>query len=158
MKRSPQPIRAWLPAVRLLLILAGALPFLTWWLIRLELHGGLVTLARSWFELQCHGVDARSLRLLDQPFPVCARCLGIYAGLAVGGAFGRGVASWRTLWIALMVGATLMVLDVLTERAGLRPPLPALRVVTGLVFACPAGVALVRWARGDHPPTRHARA
>jgi uncharacterized membrane protein len=36
------------------------------------------------FKPLCHQIDARSFHLHDYPFAVCARCTGIYAGLAVG--------------------------------------------------------------------------
>jgi uncharacterized membrane protein len=66
---------------------------------------------------------------------LCARCAGLYLGLAVGHlAFAcRSVSEeWarRGLWLAL----GLLAVDVLSERAGLRGDWPGVRVATGMML------------------------
>ena len=36
------------------------------------------------FRLMCHGIPSRCLDLFGVPMPICARCVGIYAGLLAG--------------------------------------------------------------------------
>lgn len=40
--------------------------------------------ARAWFALQCHRMPERSFDIYGLTMPVCARCTGIYAGVAFG--------------------------------------------------------------------------
>ena len=74
----------------------------------------------------CHQLDARSFHLFGKQMPVCARCLGIYAGAAVAAV----VVAWR-------------------GRAG--RSVRAARVILG-VAAVPALASLVfEWSTGITP-------
>ena len=136
---------AW--GVRAVLILDGVGPFvppLVTGIPGLELGGRLL---EAWFGFQCHRDPARSLALLGHALPVCARCLGIYSGLGLGGlvAWPRLRAAALRIWV--LGAALVMVLDVLAEGLGLHPEWRAVRIVTGVLLAYPVGTALVHAAR-----------
>jgi len=133
--------------VKVLLVLVGVGPFvppLVTGIPGLELLGRAL---EGWFGLQCHRDPARSLSLLGHVLPVCARCLGIYAGLGLGGlvAWPRLRAAALRLWV--FGAAAVMVLDVLTEALGLHPEWRAVRIASGVLLAYPVGAALVHAAR-----------
>lgn len=102
--------------------------------------------SESWrlpFRLICHGMAGRCLELWGVPMPVCARCVGVYAGLLAGLAafaavprLGERVARWLA-----MVAVTPLAVDGLTQLAGLRESTNALRIATGLA----AGFAFGLW-------------
>jgi uncharacterized membrane protein len=79
---------------------------------------------------------------LGHALPVCARCSGLYFGLGLGALFARPVLSARALRGWLMLASALMLLDVLSEALGLRPPWAPLRLLSGIALAYPVGVAL----------------
>lgn len=139
--------RIW--ATRLALIAFGLSPVLTWAVGVVGAPDGLTVPLRAWFDLQCHNAVLRSFAWSGETLPVCARCLGIYLAFAVAGAISPGRATWRVLGCVLTAGAAAMVVDVVTETRGLRPQWPLVRFLVGAVFAYPAGVAMVRWARED---------
>ena len=133
-------------AVRGLLVFGGIAPFLPAWT---EGIPGLSALGRAldaWFSFQCHREEARALVASS----VCARCLGIYMGLALGALVGlpRLRPAWHITW--LLVAAAALVADVLTEALGWRPPSALLRIMTGLALAYPAGVSIVAAFHARH--------
>src|SRR5262245_10727933 len=69
--------------------------------------------ALDWgFAWVCHRSLSRTLYLAGAPMPVCSRCAGIFAGLALGALLARprlSVKTWR--WLAL-AATVLMVADV----------------------------------------------
>jgi len=76
--------------------------------------------------------------------PICARCLGIYAGLLVGLLAFR-VLPWfteRAMRIAAFLAVTPLAIDGLTQLAGLRESTNPLRLATGIA----AGFAFGMWA------------
>ena len=82
----------------------------------------------------CHRIPARTIYLGAVPMPLCSRCAGIFAGLALGALILRPrvpLARWRVL-----VGAAgaLMVLDVVTQDLGVHPIWHVTRVASGLLF------------------------
>ncbi len=98
---------------------------------------------RLLFRLMCHGKVERCLTLFGARMPICARCVGIYAGMLLGIlAFWavpllrekvmRGVAFAATVPLAL---------DGLTQLAGLRESTNELRIATGVI----AGLAFGLW-------------
>ena len=94
---------------------------------------------RHFFAAVCHQRDERSFWILGAPMAVCVRCLGVYAGAAVG-SFLRlrdGVAA-RLLSFAL----ALNLLDVAAESAGLHGSQPWLRLALGAALGLGAGAVL----------------
>jgi uncharacterized membrane protein len=137
-------------AVRGLLVFGGIAPFLP---ALTEGVPGLSALGRAldaWFSFQCHREEARALVASS----VCARCLGIYVGLALGALVGRPspAPGRHVLW--LLVAATALVADVTSEALGWRPPSAPLRFLTGSMLAYPAGVSVVA-ALGGTPGQRN---
>ncbi len=105
----------------------------------LSQHHALAALAiTGFFSFICHQDPARSFWIAAAPMAVCARCLGIYAGAAVG-AWVRipHARALRFLAVALAVN----VLDVLVEAAGLLGNWPAARF--GLGAGLGAAIALL---------------
>jgi uncharacterized membrane protein len=96
--------------------------------------------------LICHQRPERSFHLAGAQLPVCARCLGIY----VGAALGLVVASWRVSnqrrtrrvpAVALLVVALPSIVTLLAEWSGLWNPGNIPRAVAGMILG--AGVAVV---------------
>jgi uncharacterized membrane protein len=85
------------------------------------------------FSLVCHQQPERSLWIAGAPLAVCARCAGIYFG-ALLGLLARFPA--RRSWLLAAFG--LLALDWITEAAGFRGSLVAIRWTTG----CLAGMAV----------------
>jgi uncharacterized membrane protein len=82
--------------------------------------------------LICHQRPERSFHLLGAQMPVCARCVGIYAGAAVAAS---------VLWLRTLQGSR--------HRPRLYPG-PAIRVL--LIAALPAaGTLLYEWTTGHTP-------
>jgi len=132
--------REWLGwAARGLLVFGGIAPFLP---ALTEGVPGLSLLGRAldaWFSFQCHREQARALVASS----ICARCLGIYVGLALGTLIGRPRLrpAWHIAW--LVVAAAALLADVFTEALGWRPPSAPLRFLTGSLLAYPASVSVV---------------
>ncbi|HEX6096840.1 MAG TPA: DUF2085 domain-containing protein [Thermoanaerobaculia bacterium] len=98
---------------------------------------------RKLFILMCHGKVERCLELFGAPMPICARCVGIYAGMLLG-----ILAFWavpllreKVMRIVAIVCVTPLALDGLTQLSGLRESTNDLRIATGLV----AGLAFGLW-------------
>ena len=86
--------------------------------------------------LICHQRPERSFWLTGVQLPVCARCIGIYAGVVLGAGAAPFLGRVRRprLWIVL---STLpAVLSLLTEWAGMARPSNGLRATTGVVAGC----------------------
>lgn len=135
--------------VRALLVVIGLGPLATPFLERVPVLGLLATPFLAWFDFQCHRELERSFTLLGQVMPVCARCFGIYAGLGLGAAVLRPRLEVWPLRIWVGFAAVAMVLDVVTENLGMRPPSGWVRFLTGALLAYPVGVAVVLTARGE---------
>ena len=89
----------------------------------------------------CHRIPARTIYVGAVPMPLCSRCAGIFAGLALGALVLRpraSLARWRVL---VGAAAALMVLDVVTQDLGLHPVWHATRVASGLLFGYAIAVA-----------------
>jgi uncharacterized membrane protein len=127
-------------AVRGLFVFGGIAPFVPAWT---EGVPGLASFGRAldaWFSFQCHRETARALVASS----VCARCLGIYVGLALGALVARPRfrPAHHVAWV--LVAALVLIADVVSEALGWRPPWAPLRFVTGALLAYPAGVSVVR--------------
>ena len=100
----------------------------------------------------CHRLPERTLTLAGVAMPLCSRCAGIFAGLALGALLMRPrveIARWR-----ILVGAAgaLMLLDVVTQDLGLHPIWHATRLASGLLFGYAIAAACLlamRNAAGD---------
>ena len=99
----------------------------------------------------CHQIPERSLYLGGAQLPVCARCLGIYAGLAAGvvvwfGSVADGDRVARmpvARWFAVAAAPT--VATVLLETAGVLRTTNLERLLAGVVLGV-GGAAVVMWA------------
>lgn len=141
-------------AARAVLIVVGLSPF---WVPLAQCVPGLGLFASAfdaWFGFQCHREPVRSLSVAGTLLSVCARCLGIYTGVALGALVMRPRLS--PPWLRVTVGFALvvMLLDVVTEWLDMRPESSVVRLLTGLLLAWPISVQLVlalRPADGSAP-------
>jgi uncharacterized membrane protein len=91
------------------------------------------------FALVCHQRPERSFWIYGVPVAVCARCLGIYLGAAVG----LLLRTSRRVALKLLVGAlALNLIDAITEVAGMHGDWIAVRVALGLTVGA-AGAVLI---------------
>lgn len=97
----------------------------------------------------CHRLPERTLVLAGVAMPLCSRCAGIFAGVAMGALVGRP--RWPLLWWRRLIGATgaLMVLDVVTQDLGIHPVWHVTRVVTGALFGLAIAGGCVSALRGE---------
>jgi uncharacterized membrane protein len=133
--------------LRVVVAAIGMLPLVAWLARFMPLLLGVARALEPWFDFQCHRDPQRTLSLLGQRFPVCARCAGIYVGLLLGAAI-VSRAPRRRLVQAMALGVVAIVADVGTEALGLRIPSLGLRTATGVLLAYPASCWVVREARG----------
>lgn len=99
---------------------------------------------RLLYRLTCHGLEHRSFFIDGAAMPICARCTGIWGGMAAASALvlaGAGRRPRINLPIALIAVGPLVV-DGVTQALGLRESFNLLRVATGL----PAGMVWTLWA------------
>jgi uncharacterized membrane protein len=98
---------------------------------------------RLLFRLLCHGIPTRCLELFGAPMPLCARCVGIYAGM-----LGGILVFWavpllreRVMRGVAFAAVTPLAIDGLTQLTGLRESTNPLRLATGAI----AGLAFGLW-------------
>ena len=97
----------------------------------------LSVLAIFWFfSPVCHQDPARSFWILGAPVAVCARCLGIYLGAAVGAWI---PAPRRMLLLGCGLFAALNLADVLTEAAAWHGNWKATRFLFGALLGLAVG-------------------
>ncbi len=146
--REPVRTRSLLArALQLVLVVIGTAPLWAAALHRTAPFSSSALLAERWFRFQCERDVARSLELFGNVLPVCARCTGIYFGLATGALLARPRLGTLALRIWLLAASAFMLFDVLSEAWGFRPAWASLRLATGALFAYPVGVALVQLLR-----------
>ena len=103
----------------------------------------------------CHRIPARTIYVDAVPMPLCSRCAGIFAGLALGALVLRPrvtLARWRVL---IGAAGALMLLDVVTQDLGVHPIWHATRVASGLLFGYAIAAACIlsmRRAAGAEEP------
>lgn len=116
------------------LVTAGIFPWILP-LLRAWLPLGAIGVALdAAFTTMCHRMPSRTLTLAGVAMPLCSRCAGVFAGLAVGAlaAWPRlSAAAWRAVITAAAGG---MALDVVTQDLGLHPVWHAARLASGLAF------------------------
>lgn len=136
-------------AGRVTLFVGGMIP----WLLpfgRGYLHLGAVGDAIDLaFTPLCHRLTERTLTLAGVQMPLCSRCAGIFAGVALGALVARPripLARWRAIIAA--TGA-LLLLDVVTQDLGLHPIWHLTRVLSGALFGYAIAVAGITALRGE---------
>jgi uncharacterized membrane protein len=98
---------------------------------------------RLLFRIMCHGRVERSLALFEVPMPICARCVGIYAGLLAGLALFWLIPFLRERIVRPFALAAIvpLAIDGLSQLAGFRESTNELRIATGVL----AGLAFGLW-------------
>lgn len=81
----------------------------------------------------CHQRPERSFWVEGLQLPVCARCLGIYAGVVLGAAVGPFMGRVRRPQLLIIVSIAPALASVVAEWAGLARPSNGVRALTGLV-------------------------
>ena len=121
------------------------------WLLTHHHLATCVALYRG-FSFVCHQRPERSFYLLGAPVAVCARCLGIYTGAAMG-------MLWRTsrrmALRVLIAAASINALDVGSEFAGLHGNWMIARFVLGMMLGA-AGAMLIASSMPENPPPAEA--
>lgn len=93
----------------------------------------------------CHQKQESSLRWDGVPFPICARCAGVYAGTAAAFLFlliygsRRGERRMRAFFIGASI---LMTVDVIMAHLGIYEPLLQLKLATGIAWGFSAGLLI----------------
>ena len=98
----------------------------------------LVPALEGWaflFAPHCHQRPERTLELNGALMVVCSRCAGIYAGVVVGALVAFFVQDFKWFRQLAWLGMALMLLDVVTQDLGLRPPWHVSRFTTGFFLA-----------------------
>jgi len=91
------------------------------------------------FALVCHQRPERSFWIFGAPVAICARCLGIYTGAAVG----LLLRTSRTLALRLLIAAAAVnILDAAAELAGLHGNWMGVRFVLGLTLGAAAALLI----------------
>ena len=136
MKRDTKIVLAVIAAIPTVIL--GAATLCTW-----AIGQGASMQWRMLFRVMCHGRIERCLEWFGAPMPICARCVGIYAGMLLG-----ILAFWavpllreKVMRGVAFAAAAPLALDGLTQLAGLRESTNELRIATGIV----AGLAFGLW-------------
>jgi uncharacterized membrane protein len=136
--------------VRVLLVGIGIAPFVAPAFDQVSALGGLAETLHAWFGFQCERDPARMFAF----GAVCARCLGIYAGMVLGGLGVGQRLTPRRLELGLGLAAIAMVADVASEVLGWRPAWAPIRVGTGLLLGLSGTAvavgALRTWAQNPY--------
>lgn len=138
-----------LALVRVSFVLVGVYP---WLLPYARAHlplGPLGWLADAMFVVVCHRLPERTLLIAGVEMPICSRCAGIFAGLALGALIAWPKLSLRASRVALTVAGLLMLSDVVTQDLGVHPLWHATRLVTGAAFGHAFACALVSVIRRE---------
>ncbi len=128
---------------RLSFFLVGTLP---WWLPFAETYlplGPVWLLVDLPFAAICHRLPDRTIELSGVAMPLCSRCAGIFAGLALG-----VLTCWPRLVLrqarfALFGAGLLMLADIVTQDLGWRPMWHSTRLLTGALLGYVAAIALM---------------
>jgi uncharacterized membrane protein len=131
-------------ALRLGFTLLGVLP---WVLPLLRAYlplGRAGDLLDAAFTTMCHRLPERSLAFAGVTMPLCSRCAGIFAGVAVGALVARPRASTGAYKLALAATGVAMLADVVTQDLGLHPVWHVTRIATGAAFGYVMGAACLR--------------
>jgi uncharacterized membrane protein len=83
--------------------------------------------------LICHQRPERSFWLAASQLPVCARCLGIYAGIVAGAATAPVLGLVRRPRLPIVLATIPAIASLVAEWSGLGTPSNAIRAITGLI-------------------------
>ena len=83
--------------------------------------------------LICHQLPERSFGLAGLQLPVCARCIGIYAGMVVGAGAAPLVGRLHRPRLLIVLSTLPALASLLVEWTGLGRPSNGLRAATGVV-------------------------
>lgn len=134
---------------RLSFILVGTMPF---WvpLARAYLPLGPLGLALDGlFVVVCHRRLSRTLLIAGLAMPVCSRCAGIFAGLALGALTCWPRPTLKQARNGLLAAGALMVADVLLQDLGIHPLWHSTRLLTGILLGYIMAVALMAAIRRE---------
>ena len=95
------------------------------------------------FVLVCHRLPDRTLDIAGVAMPVCSRCAGIFAGLALGAVIHWPTLSLKQARIGLLLAGLLMLADVIAQDFGLHPLWHSSRLLTGGLIGYIATAALM---------------
>ena len=137
MKRDTKIVLAAIAAIPAVILSAST--FCAW-----AIANGASMRWRLLFRMMCHGIAERCIELFGVPMPICARCTGIYLGLALGLLVFVLIplVRERVMRTAALIAVTPLAIDGLTQLAGLRESTNPLRLATGII----AGLAFGMWA------------
>ena len=144
--------------LRATFIVMGVFP---WALPLLRAHLPLGTLGEALdgaFVTMCHRLPERTLVLDGVAMPLCSRCSGIFAGLAVGAIVLRPILSARAWRWVISAAAAGMVLDVATQDLGIHPVWHPSRLATGAFFGYAVAVACITALRREAEAAQAAAA
>jgi len=147
-ERITRQILLW---ARLSFVLVGSMP---WWLplARRYLPAEPVWLALDWLFLPiCHRIPARTLCIAGVAMPLCSRCAGIFAGLALGALCPWPRLGLRAARAALAVAGLVMLLDVLAQELSWHPLWHSTRVGTGVLLGHLMACTLFAAIRRERP-------
>ena len=133
-------------------IVVGVLPWILPFARALLPLGRAGELLDLFFLPMCHRLPERTLALAGVSMPLCSRCAGIFAGLALGSLIQRPRVEIARFRILVAGAGALMLLDVVTQDLGLHPVWHATRIATGLLFGYALAAACLlamRSAAGD---------
>jgi uncharacterized membrane protein len=99
----------------------------------------------AFFSRLCHQRPDRVLYLFGAPTAICLRCLGIYAGAAIGGLFRL---DHRLAQRCLGVALALNIADIAAESIGLHGNLPLLRLLIGATLGSAVGAMFSAYLPG----------
>ncbi len=106
--------------------------------------------------LICHQIPERSFHLAGAQLPVCARCIGIYAGVAVSVA-GWGAGTRLDSRALVVAGAMPVAVTVSLEWLGIWHPSNAVRAASGLLLGLAVGIAVASAVKRDRMRAAAAR-
>ncbi|MBW2455174.1 MAG: DUF2085 domain-containing protein [Deltaproteobacteria bacterium] len=128
---------------RLSFFLVGTLP---WWLPFAEAYlplGPVWLLVDLPFAAICHRLPDRTIELSGVAMPLCSRCAGIFAGLALGVLTCWPRLALRQARFALLGAGLLLVADIVTQDLGWHPMWHSTRLLTGALLGYVAAIALM---------------
>ena len=124
-------------------MLVGSMPFWLPLLIAWLPLGPVGVILDGMFVLLCHRQPERTLALAGVAMPVCSRCAGMFAGMALGMLVCWPRPTLRQARWALGGAGLLMLADVLAQDFGLHPLWHWTRLGTGALLGYIGSTALV---------------